>query len=160
MPFRTILVGVDLTPASAQALARALELGERLGAQVHAAHVVDHACLRPEEELERIGAGRDREALERELVGQARAELEGVLARVPGAAQRLAGVHLRVGEAVDELLELAREIGADLLVVATHGRQGIDRLLQGSVAEALLERSPVPLLALRGGGATGPEPAS
>jgi nucleotide-binding universal stress UspA family protein len=49
---------------------------------------------------------------------------------------------VRVGAPADTILEVAREIRADLVVLGTHGRQGLDRLFKGSVAEDVLHRAP------------------
>jgi nucleotide-binding universal stress UspA family protein len=56
---------------------------------------------------------------------------------------------VRVGAVADELLREAQGIGADLIVLGTHGRTGLHRLLAGSVAEAVLRQAPCPVLALR-----------
>lgn len=56
---------------------------------------------------------------------------------------------IRQGRAADEILAAAKESGADLIAMATHGRTGLGRLLFGSVAEAVLRRAPVPVLMLR-----------
>ena len=58
----------------------------------------------------------------------------------------------RVGAAAEEILRAAGELEADLIVLGTHGRTGLRRLLAGSVAEAVLRRAPCPVLALRSGG--------
>ncbi|MGH7355009.1 MAG: universal stress protein [Candidatus Rokuibacteriota bacterium] len=49
----------------------------------------------------------------------------------------------------DEIVAAAREAGADLIAMTTHGRSGLGRLLFGSVAEALLRQAPVPVFLLR-----------
>ncbi len=51
------------------------------------------------------------------------------------------------GPAADETLRVAEDVGADLIVLGTHGRTGLRRLLTGSVAEAVLRRAPCPVLA-------------
>jgi nucleotide-binding universal stress UspA family protein len=71
------------------------------------------------------------------------------------AAHQLAGLPIeyavRFGEPAEEILEEAREFGADLVVMATHGRSGVARLMLGSVAEAVLRRSEVPVVLVRHG---------
>jgi nucleotide-binding universal stress UspA family protein len=53
------------------------------------------------------------------------------------------------GSVSDEILRTANEIGANLIVLGTHGRSGLARLLMGSVAETVMHQSRVPVLALR-----------
>ena len=71
------------------------------------------------------------------------------------AAHQLAGLPVeyavRFGEPAEEILEEAREFGADLVVMATHGRSGVARLMLGSVAVAVLRRSEVPVVLVRHG---------
>ena len=71
------------------------------------------------------------------------------------AARQLAGVPVeyavRFGEPAEEILEEARESGAELIAMATHGRSGVARLVLGSVAEAVLRRSEVPVVLVRHG---------
>jgi nucleotide-binding universal stress UspA family protein len=61
--------------------------------------------------------------------------------------------HAREGDICDEILAMAREIGADLIVMGTHGRTGMNWLLSGSIATAVLRKAPCPVLALRSSGA-------
>lgn len=56
---------------------------------------------------------------------------------------------LRAGEPAGEVTRLVDELGSDLVVVGTHGRRGLTRALLGSVAEAIIRTSPVPVLAVR-----------
>ena len=53
------------------------------------------------------------------------------------------------GEPAAEIIRLARELGANLIAMGTHGRSGLGRILLGSVAEAVLRRAPCPVLTLR-----------
>lgn len=69
------------------------------------------------------------------------------------AALRAQGVEtaweVRRGRPAEEILAAARERGADLIAMATHGRTGLGRLLFGSVAEAVLRHAPVPVFMIR-----------
>ncbi len=56
---------------------------------------------------------------------------------------------LRVGPPSDEILKTIRDVGADLVVMATHGRTGVLHALVGSVAERIVRSSPVPVLTIR-----------
>jgi nucleotide-binding universal stress UspA family protein len=81
-----------------------------------------------------------------------RKEAEEYLAPI-AAALRSKGVDtswaIRRGRPADEILAAARESGADLIAMATHGRTGLGRLLFGSVAEAVLRHAPVPVFMIR-----------
>ena len=54
------------------------------------------------------------------------------------------------GDAASEILRVAEEVGADLIVMGTHGRSGVGRLLMGSEAEAVLRRAGCPVLVIKG----------
>ncbi|MFO0958058.1 MAG: universal stress protein [Isosphaeraceae bacterium] len=56
---------------------------------------------------------------------------------------------IREGEPADEILGIAESEGAELIVMGTHGRTGLDRLLAGSVAESVMRRSSRPVLTVR-----------
>lgn len=62
-----------------------------------------------------------------------------------------AGVKYRLvqGEAADEILRLAQELDCDLIVMGTHGRKGLPRLLLGSVAEKVLREATCPVLTIK-----------
>jgi nucleotide-binding universal stress UspA family protein len=81
-----------------------------------------------------------------------RQEAEEYLAPI-SAALRSQGVDtawaIRRGRAAEEILASARESGASLIAMATHGRTGLGRLLFGSVAEAVLRHAPVPVFMIR-----------
>ena len=81
-----------------------------------------------------------------------RREAEEYLAPI-SAALRSQGVEtawaIRRGRPAEEILAAARESGANLIAMATHGRTGLGRLLFGSVAEAVLRHAPVPVFMIR-----------
>ncbi|MDL2316726.1 universal stress protein [Desulfovibrio sp. OttesenSCG-928-A18] len=53
------------------------------------------------------------------------------------------------GYAAEEILNMIEQSGADLLIMGTHGRKGIDRILFGSVAEKIVKSSPIPVMTVR-----------
>ena len=57
--------------------------------------------------------------------------------------------HVLTGYAAEEILKYAQENGMDLIVMGTHGRKGIDRILFGSVAERVVKSAHVPVLTVR-----------
>lgn len=65
---------------------------------------------------------------------------------LPGSA---AERHVRKGRAYREICELASEIGAELIVIATHGRTGLRRLMLGSTAERVVRHAPCPVFVVR-----------
>jgi universal stress protein A len=56
---------------------------------------------------------------------------------------------LRIGRAPDEIVAVARETGADLIVISTHGRSGLAHVLLGSTAEKVARQAPCPVLIVR-----------
>ncbi|MGC9141647.1 MAG: universal stress protein [Caldimicrobium sp.] len=52
------------------------------------------------------------------------------------------------GEVVETIIEVAKEKGVDLIVIGTHGRKGLDKILFGSVAEGVVKNSPIPVITI------------
>lgn len=84
-----------------------------------------------------------------DVMARLRVEIEAYLA---GVAEALAAAGwtvltaVRVGDAATEIVAAAREYDPDLIAMTTHGRSGLKQLLFGSVAEAVLRTTPVPVL--------------
>jgi len=74
--------------------------------------------------------------------------------RLTASDPRIREVHIKTelitGDPITEILEIARERDCDLIVMGTHGRTGLSRLLMGSVAEAVLRRASCPVLTVKG----------
>jgi nucleotide-binding universal stress UspA family protein len=56
------------------------------------------------------------------------------------------------GSPFEEILDYVTEYSIDMVIMGTHGRTGLDRIVMGSVAERVVRRSPVPVLTIRGEG--------
>jgi nucleotide-binding universal stress UspA family protein len=139
---RTVVVGADFSPSSDEAIVTALRLlQERFVGHVHLLHVLDDAespILQTENEvLERAPSLLEERARQLASLHNLRFDEERVR------------THVRIGPAVDTLLQMTVDYDADLLVVGTHGRRGLDRMLLGSVAEALVRKGRCPVLVTR-----------
>ena len=148
--YAKILVASDLTEASQPALRTAIELGRRLGATLTALHVIEPAYQANHWFVPHIGA--DAEALasliDREL-GAARAKLDGQLKALD--APDSTELHVLIGRPAQTIVDTAKNLGFDLLVVGTHARKGLEHAILGSVAERVVRTSLVPVLTVRAG---------
>ena len=145
--FQTILHPTDLSESAKPALEVAARLAHNHGARLIVLHVVAPPVVYGE-----MGASFPildmKETLEAERI-----RLEGVTAG--------SGAECRVveGTATDAILDFARNEPCDLIVMGTHGRGGVARLLFGSVAADVLRRSPCPVLAVKPPGSHQPHKA-
>ena len=142
MAFQRILVPVDYSEPSRKALELALSLEG--GAELNVIHAWDRPGYVPEEMVSyKDGSRRSLSDLIRE---NAEREMVEFLASVKVPAGKLLTHHLVSGEPVSAILLEAGKPGYDVLVVGTHGRTGVTRLLLGSVTEKLIRLSPIPVL--------------
>jgi nucleotide-binding universal stress UspA family protein len=144
--FTRIVVPTDFSAQSEKAWQTARRLARALGAELHLVHVFVEAPLYSESFL----AG-DRV---RGVYAEGRAWAETALARLADAARAeglVVRTSLREGAAAAGIVSTAREERADLVVIGTHGRGGLDRALLGSVADRVIRLAPCPVLAVREG---------
>jgi universal stress protein A len=137
-----ILVPTDLSEGAQQALDYACELARGLGAQVHLLNVIGIPALGVPE----LGLAMTSTMVDQTVVDNQTALDE--IARTRCTAQ-LGQVLIRTGDARDVINQTAKEIGADLIVMGTHGRRGISRALLGSVAETVVRSAPCAVLTVR-----------
>lgn len=139
LPIRTILVPIDLSEESYRALDFAVPLAQRFGATVHVVHVYEGA-----RQLSSIATTpvlwSDAE-LSRRLVGQVQHRC--------GAHLRTEDCHIRLGKPFQEIVASAKELKADLIVIASHGHTGFKHLTLGSTAEKAVRHAPCPVLVVR-----------
>jgi len=141
-----ILVPVDLTEGSRAVLDYALQLARPFGATVDVIHVWEPPqYVAPD--LLVAAPGWNSLSLEQVAVDTARKEMTTLLQglEVPPVPVKQ---RVLVGEAASTILELTEKEGFDLVVMGTHGRRGLPRLLLGSVAQKLVSRAPCPVLTL------------
>src|SRR5215207_3551758 len=130
-PPRVVLVPLDFSPPSRQALAWALDYAAHVSSDVHTLHVIDRRWRRSDLDA-------DGTALRAELAevhAAATAELAALFDEDTRARVGALHEHVATGAPADEILALSRQIGASLVVIGSHGLGAIERLLVGSVAE-------------------------
>jgi nucleotide-binding universal stress UspA family protein len=152
-----MMVALDLDQAADDVLDVAIDYATRLGSILVLAHVVpDTALPFPEARVatEQHPAGDPQEPI---LVGAARDRLDALAVRCADAELVVTEV-VTHGDPAATVIDLVDTHDIDLLVVGTHGRQGLSRVLVGSVAEAILRRAPVPVLVVRTAEHAEPEP--
>jgi nucleotide-binding universal stress UspA family protein len=149
VPYERIVVPLDGSELAEEALAHAEPLAQAIGAPLHLVRVVDTPSLA---HIGTVGLGVEQAALS--------AALQRIAAEQAAATEYLTEIRERLvprgldttttvvtGDVVAQLLGAIRL--RDLLVMTTHGRTGLARWFFGSVAEAVIRRSPVPVLVVR-----------
>lgn len=144
MQVRRILVPVDYSASSEQALAYAGYLASRFGAELDAVHVWDRPTYVPDTMV--VGKPGEPEKNLGELIREnADREMQEFLGRVKLPDGVRVGHHLCSGEPAAAAIKRAGD-GYDLMVIGTHGRTGVRHLLLGSVAEKIVRLSPIPVI--------------
>jgi len=139
LPFKKILSPVDFGENSLAALDVAATLARQAAATVIVLHVVT-LVMSPGEVPGEIELYRAQEA-------EAKEKLKDIVAdRLKGVDHQIV---IRIGDPAKVILMAAETLAADVVVMATHGRTGISRMLMGSVTERVLRDSPCPVLTVR-----------
>lgn len=139
---KTILVPTDLGEASDAALDYACDLARPFGARIHLVSAITIPALGvPELGVAMTGSVVD---------GMMADTLHGLEAIIERNKDRgmFARPILKSGDPVDIINETAAEVGADMIVMTTHGRTGVARWLLGSVTEQVVRTSPIPVLTI------------
>ena len=129
-----VVVAYDFSPSAELALGRAVEIAAR--APQHVLHIVtalDSTSYDTAADMQRRIAERAADA----FTGRST------------AAEVQFYVHARIGKPADEILGLAREVGADLIVIGSHGRTGVERILLGAVSERVVREAGCPVMVAR-----------
>jgi nucleotide-binding universal stress UspA family protein len=140
---KNILVPTDMSDGAEEALDFACELAQTFGATVHLLNVIGIPTLGVPE----LGVALTSTMID-SMVRDNGAALEEVAARKRGSVP-IGQVLLRTGDARDMICQAAKEVGADLIVMGTHGRRGVTRALLGSVTESVVRMAPCPVLTVR-----------
>jgi nucleotide-binding universal stress UspA family protein len=145
--YSRILVPVDGSPPSDRALLEAIKLATSMTSALRLVHVADEFVMDG-----RSQSGVYYHRLIESLIAAGRAVLEQAYATVQQYALQADLLLLETAgrRVTDHVIAQARLWPADLIVMGTHGRRGVRRLLMGSDAELVVRTSPIPVLLLRG----------
>lgn len=145
--YNTILVPVDGSPTSGSAVAEAAKLALMCSAHVHLLHVLDMTVY--------TNGFEQAEVYFRDIKPHAIKAAEDILARSRSlleASNVIVDTELREnldGRVASVIVERAASLGADVIVMGTHGRRGFERMMMGSDAELVARTSPVPVLLVK-----------
>ena len=137
---KNVLVPIDFSDCAERALDYACALAAKLDARVHVVNAV--GALLPELSM----------ALSDQMLKSLRETNAAALDKLVEARKPLASFGQAIvidGDARESILRAAEQVHADLIVIGTHGRRGLSRMLLGSVAEDVLRRAPCPVLSVR-----------
>jgi universal stress protein A len=138
-----ILVPVDFSSASKSCVAYATALAQPLHADVTLLHVYEEHDL-----MESIVPGADNENEDARTRVVAQKRLESLRTTTPAHGNIEMRVMVVHGSPAQEIMSVARNGGFDMIVMGTHGRTGLQRVLMGSVAETVVRAAPCPVLTI------------
>jgi nucleotide-binding universal stress UspA family protein len=139
-----ILVPVDFSEPGQRALVYAKEIAAFYGARLQLLHVIEEA-IHP---AFYMANGASVFAFQPELKSRAEAEMKKLLKATKGP-EVAAALHVVEGRAAIDIVNFAEKNQTDLVVIATHGRTGIEHMLLGSVTEKVVRRAPCPVFTVR-----------
>ena len=142
----TVLLATDGSKDAELATTTALDLANSTGSELRVVLVKEEAYAY----VDASGYPFFTDAeLEHELEQQARMRLDAEVERTRSAGGAVAQAHLRVGAAAAEIIDLAEDIGAGLIVIGSRGLGGIRRALMGSVSDSVVRHAHCPVLVVR-----------
>jgi nucleotide-binding universal stress UspA family protein len=144
LPIRNILVPIDFSEYSKNALRYAIPMAEQYGATLHLVYVIEPTIYPAD-----LGFGQVVvPGVEEELRSKSKAQLENLIATEIGSRVRTEAV-VRTGKPHQEILREAKEKDIDLIIVATHGHTGVEQMLFGSTAMRIVRLATCPVLTVR-----------
>ena len=148
--YKHIIVAIDGTELTPRILEHAFALGRDAKAQIEVITVTEPSVLvAPGAELVTLSTRDLLDELEKAKAAEAKVILADAQAAATAASVEISTRHIRQQVPSDGIIQVAEERGADLIVMGSHGRRGIRRLLLGSQANDVLARSKVPVLIVK-----------
>ena len=143
--YKRLVAAVDFSEVSVAALKQACDLSREFDAELHVVHAVSYTTY----ELAESASVANIDELIQDELRQAEKKLsEFIDEHLSGDIQ--VEQHVSPGKPDSRINQVAEDIGADLIVLGTHGRTGLQHLLMGSVAESVLRGAKVPVMCIKG----------
>jgi len=143
-----ILVAVGFTDYTEELLNYAVRIAESLGAELIVANIINVRDVEAIGTIATMGYEVDSKHYVSGIEEDRRQTLNRILEKISFPADKLHTV-FKVGHPVEELLKIAINENADLMVMGIKGRSDLEHILMGSVAEKVFRRSPIPILSYR-----------
>jgi nucleotide-binding universal stress UspA family protein len=135
-----ILLAIDASEEADLATRKAVDLADEINSELYVVHVG---------QLPNFLMGSPGIDLYDEIEQESREVFRKLVWRVKVAGGTVARAYLRMGGVDLEIVALAKELGADLIVMGSRGRRGIRRAIEGSVSDAVICHAPCPVLVVR-----------
>ena len=151
--YQRIMVAIDDSFATSSVLATAIEMAKLSGASLAICHAVDETLFA--QKMGEIMLSNSVKSIESTLRSEAQAFVDQAaeVARAAGVAVETRLIASEAKQVADMLAEAAEKWRADLLVVGSNGKRGLDRFFVGSVASRLVQKARTSLLLVRATGA-------
>ena len=151
--YQRIMVAIDDSFATSKVLATAVDMARKYGARLAICHALDETLFA--HKMGEIMLANSVTAIERNLCSEAQSFVDQAaeVARSAGLTVDTRLIESEAKQVAEMLAEAANEWHADLLVVGSHDRRGIDRFFVGSVAELLVQKARTSLLLVHAAGA-------
>jgi universal stress protein A len=137
----TILCPVDFSDASRKAVRYAQEFASNLGASVYLLNVVEPRPMAVDVSLNYV-------PFEADLEKAAKDDLEVILEEFRRAGLRAEG-GVQIGNPADVILDNVNALNVNLIIMGSHGKKGLSRLIMGSVAETVVRKAHCPVLIVK-----------
>jgi nucleotide-binding universal stress UspA family protein len=142
--YKRILISTDGSEKSSLAAQAGIDLAKALGAEVLALNVINEVVVASA--VRQLGS--DRKEVEDKLMASGQKAVDSVK-KMGSAAGVKVDALVRMGSPANMVIDIARNEGADLIVMGSHGESGASKLLIGSVVQKVLYWATIPVLVVR-----------
>jgi nucleotide-binding universal stress UspA family protein len=144
MEIKSILFPTDFSEGSAEALKYAVEFANRYGAKLYVLHVIYDVAKASGWYVPHVSM----DAIYKDIQEGARKELDNFGVNELGGIKNVERI-VQTGVPYQEIMNCAVKNKIDMIIIGTHGRTGIDRILFGSTAAQVVRNAPCPVLTVR-----------